>query len=60
MPTIEWNPPKLTDQEIETFIGNNSGLAGVDRGRMSRLLCEQLAFGVKSRTLNSFGVTDVL
>jgi hypothetical protein len=60
MPKIEWDPPKITDQEIETFLGNNSGLVGVDRNRMSRLLCEQLAFGIKSRTLDSFGVTDVL
>ena len=27
---------------------------------MSRLICEQLAFGIKSRTLNSFEVTDVI
>ena len=60
MPIIEWNPPKLNDQEIEAFLGDNAGLVGVDRSRMSRLLCEQLAFGIKSRTLNSFEVTDVL
>ncbi len=60
MPIIEWNPPRLTDHEIEAQLGDNSGLVGVDRNRMSRLLCEQLAFGMTSRTLNSFGVTDVL
>jgi len=60
MPIIEWNPPRLTDQEIEARLGDNAGLVGVDRTRMSRLLCEQLAFGIASRTLNSFEVTDVL
>lgn len=60
MPIIEWNPPRLTDHEIEAQLGDNSGLVGVDRNRMSRLLCEQLAFGIASRTLNSFEVTDVL
>jgi hypothetical protein len=60
MPKIEWDPPKFTDQELEIFIGNNSGLVGVDRSRMSRLLCEQIAYGIKSRTLDSFGVTDIL
>ena len=60
MPKIKWDPPKFTDQELETFLGNNSGLVGVDLSRMSRLFCEQLAAGIKSRTLNSFEVTDVI
>jgi len=55
-----WNPPQLTDDEIEARLGNHSGLVGVDRTRMSRLICEQLAFGIASRTLDSFAVTDVL
>ena len=60
MPKIEWDPPTITDQEIEAILVGNSGLVGVDRSRMSRLLCEQLVFGIKSRTLDSFGVTDIL
>ncbi len=60
MPKIDWDPPKITDQEIKAFLGDSSGLVGVERNRMSRFLCEQLVFGIKSRTLDSFGVTDVL
>lgn len=55
-----WNPPRATDEQLEAALGDNAGFALLDRTRMSRLLCEQLAFGISTRTLNSFAVTDVL
>lgn len=55
-----WNPPRATDEQLEAALGDNAGFAFLDRTRMSRLLCEQLAFGISTRTLNSFAVTDVL
>jgi hypothetical protein len=55
-----WNPPAATDEEISAALDQHAGLAFVDRSRMSRLLCEQLTYGIATRTLDSFAVTDVL
>jgi hypothetical protein len=55
-----WNPPTATDEQISAVLNDNAGMAGVDRARLSRLLCEQLAFAISMRALDSFAVTVVL
>jgi hypothetical protein len=60
MMTVTWEPPPATDEQIEQHLGNHAGLAFVDRSRLSRLLCDQLVYGITTRTLDSFAVTDVL
>jgi len=60
MSNIVWNPPKASDSDIERWLGDHAGLAGVDRTRMGRLLCDQLVHGIVTRTLDAFAVTDVL
>lgn len=60
MPTIKWDAPPATDEQIEEHLGNHPGLAFVNRARMSRLLCDQLVYGITTRTLDSFAVTNVL
>ncbi len=60
MLTITWEPPPATDEQIEEHLGNHAGLALVDRARLSRLLCDQLVYGITTRTLDSYAVTDVI
>lgn len=55
-----WHPPHATEEEISGALDDNAGMAGVDRARLSRLLCEQLAFAISTRALDSFAVTAVL
>lgn len=50
----------MTDAELERQLGDFTGLVGVDMTRVSRLLQEQLAYGIATRTMHSFAVTDVL
>jgi len=60
MLTVQWKPPPATHEQIEEHLGDHAGLAFVDRARLSRLLCDQLVYGITTRTLDSFAVTDVL
>jgi hypothetical protein len=60
MVTVTWEPPRATHEQIEEHVGDHTGLAFVDRARLSRLLCDQLVYGITTRTLDSFAVTDAI
>lgn len=61
MLTVTWEqPPPATHEQIEEHVHDHTGLGLVDRARLSRLLCDQLVYGIITRTLHSFAVTDVI
>lgn len=54
-----WDPPRASDEEVRQLF-DTPGFARVDAKRLSGLLVDQLVYAIRTRSLYSFAVTDVL